>query len=474
MGKKMSDLSADYLVVGCGAVSMAFVDTMLDETDATFIIVDRHHMPGGHWNDAYPFVRLHQPSAFYGVASTDMGSNQIDTVGSNKGFYELASGQEVAAYFENLMRTRFLPSGRVQYFPMCDYAGEHVFRSLLSDAKYKVEVKRRVVDGTFFNTSVPSMHERKYAVDDGVTCVAPNELPRLAADYDHYVILGGGKTAMDAAVWLLDSGAMPDSISWVCPRASWLINRAITQPGKDFFPKAGSAIANQFDAMIAAQSVDDLFLRLEEAGNMIRLDPDIMPTMFHYATLSEGEAEQLRRIQTVIRDERVERLTPGKMLMQSDKEVDVPENALFVDCTATAVIFSDETTKPVFEPGLITLQAVFAPLVTYSSAIIAHAEASFDDDDKKNMLCKPVELADTPAEWIRSTVGNLMNQNAWSQAPEMKAWVNKCRLSPVASALKEGAMEDPDNQKLMGSIGQKAIPAIMNVQKLYDEVTEST
>ena len=71
-------------------MSMSFVDTMLDESDASFLMVDRHHMPGGHWNDAYSFVRLHQPSAFYGVSSTELGSNRIDQSGPNKGMYELA------------------------------------------------------------------------------------------------------------------------------------------------------------------------------------------------------------------------------------------------------------------------------------------------------------------------------------------------------------------------------------------------
>lgn len=79
----MKKLSADYLVVGSGAVSLAFVDAMLTHGDATFIIVDRHHMPGGHWNDAYPFVRLHQPSATYGVASRPLGADRIDVSGSN-------------------------------------------------------------------------------------------------------------------------------------------------------------------------------------------------------------------------------------------------------------------------------------------------------------------------------------------------------------------------------------------------------
>ena len=55
----MTDLSADYLVVGSGAMGMAFTDVFLSESDATVIMIDRHHQPGGHWNDAYPHVRLH-------------------------------------------------------------------------------------------------------------------------------------------------------------------------------------------------------------------------------------------------------------------------------------------------------------------------------------------------------------------------------------------------------------------------------
>ncbi|OWY61309.1 hypothetical protein B7486_64465, partial [cyanobacterium TDX16] len=62
--------STDYLVMGAGAVAMAFTDALLEASeDATVVLVDRRDRPGGHWNDAYPFVRLHQPSSFYGVSS---------------------------------------------------------------------------------------------------------------------------------------------------------------------------------------------------------------------------------------------------------------------------------------------------------------------------------------------------------------------------------------------------------------------
>jgi len=58
----LASIEADYLVIGAGATAMAFVDTLVNETDARVVMVDRNHSPGGQWNSAYPFVRLHQPS----------------------------------------------------------------------------------------------------------------------------------------------------------------------------------------------------------------------------------------------------------------------------------------------------------------------------------------------------------------------------------------------------------------------------
>ena len=77
-------IETDYLVIGAGATAMAFVDTLLSETDAQVLMVDRHHRPGGHWNDAYPFVGLHQPSAFYGVNSRELSTWTKDATGLNQ------------------------------------------------------------------------------------------------------------------------------------------------------------------------------------------------------------------------------------------------------------------------------------------------------------------------------------------------------------------------------------------------------
>jgi cation diffusion facilitator CzcD-associated flavoprotein CzcO len=69
------EIETDYLVIGAGAAGMAFTDALIDACDADVVIVDRRHAPGGHWHDAYPFVRLHGPSALYGVNSRRLGSD---------------------------------------------------------------------------------------------------------------------------------------------------------------------------------------------------------------------------------------------------------------------------------------------------------------------------------------------------------------------------------------------------------------
>ena len=88
-------IETDYLVVGAGALGMAFVDTLIEHSDADVVMVDRRHRPGGHWLDSYPFVQLHQPSRYYGVDSTALGQDRIEPDGDDAEFYERASGAEI-------------------------------------------------------------------------------------------------------------------------------------------------------------------------------------------------------------------------------------------------------------------------------------------------------------------------------------------------------------------------------------------
>ena len=161
----MRGIETDYLIVGAGAAGMAFADALIAACDADVVLVDRRHRPGGHWNDAYPFVRLHAPSALYGLNSRRLGGDSIEQTGPNAGFYPRATAAEICDYYQRVLDEQLLPSGRVRFFGMSDYVsaarGEHRFVSRLTGDATTVRVRRRVVDARYLKPSIrPPMSGR--------------------------------------------------------------------------------------------------------------------------------------------------------------------------------------------------------------------------------------------------------------------------------------------------------------------------
>ena len=473
----MQHTETDYLIIGSGASGMAFADTLLQETlgsDTHITLVDRHAKPGGHWNDAYPFVTLHQPSAFYGVNSMPLGANSIDTTGANQGLYELASGPEISGYYDKVMNQKLLPSGRVSYFPMsnhlgADDAGVHTFESILSGEQTQVNVRKRLVDANYYSPTVPSTHTPKFKVADGVKLIAPNALTQLWQTRNStdrpskFCIIGAGKTAMDAGIWLLNHGAAPDNISWVMPRDSWLVNRLTTQPGEEFFKDSIGGQVTQMANFANATSVDDLFLRMEASDQMLRIYPDHTPTMFHFATVSKGEIAMLQRIKNVIRMGRVQALEPANMVLDKG-HVAMEAGTLYIDCTASAVDIGN--IQPIFQPKKIVLQVVRAPLPTFSAAVIAYVETHVEGDEAKNKLCASVPFPHKLADYPRTMMVNMMNQMQWSQDKALRNWMRDSRLDGFGKLMSHIDPGDAEKLAIMGNLRTQAMAAMANLPKL--------
>ena len=462
-------IETDYLIIGSGTVGLAFADTLITESDAHITIVDRHGKPGGHWNDAYSFVTLHQPSAFYGVNSMELGSGLKDTVGLNTGLYELASGPEVSGYFDRVMNHRLLPSGRVGYYPLCNYLGDGLFESLLSGVRTQVKVRKKVVDATFFSPAVPSTHKPRFDVAPGVRVVPPNALPGLWHQYHesgmprHFVVIGAGKTAMDACIWLLQSGANPDAIQWVVPRDSWVVSRVTTQNGPEFFDAAIGGQARQMEAFAKATSVDDLFERLEACGVMLRVDTARKPDMFHSATLSLDEIDALRRIHDVIRLGRVQALKADHMLLDQGR-VDVAGNTLFIDCTASAIAY--KPMQPIFQGPTIVPQFLRSPLVAFSAAMTAYVEIHYGDDAAKNRLCASVPFPNGPEEYPRMVMANMLNQFQWGQDKTLRAWIRNSRLDAFGKLMAGVDKQDAEKQEIIARLREQSAAAMANLPRL--------
>jgi hypothetical protein len=455
-------LQADYLVIGGGAMGMAFTDVLVAETDATVVMVDRHHQPGGHWNDAYPFVRLHQPSAFYGVNSRPLGFDTIDTGGWNEGLYELATSSEVCAYFDQVMRQTFLPSGRVQYFPMCDYLGDGRFTSLVSDADYAVSADQ-TVDATYMHVTVPSTRDPLYEVARGVHCVPPNGLPRLAGQHDRYVIVGAGKTGMDACLFLLRHGAEPQRITWIMPRDSWMLDRANIQPGDLFVESLARGFARQLQAAIEATSVEDLFHRMTECGWLIRFDEEVWPTMYRCATVTKAELAQLRRISHVVRMGHVRRIERDKITLEQGV-IETSSTTLHVDCSADGL--ERRPAVPIFDGDAMTLQPVRTCQQVFSAAFIAHVEAAYENEAEKNELCAPVPHPDSDMDFLRTSLANDRNTLRWLEDPELQEWLMNARLDGFS----QPGMEKSIPPELLAMRADATQASIANLEKLLTEV----
>ena len=284
-------VEADYLVVGAGAMGMAFTDALIDHADVRVAMVDRRHGVGGHWLEAYPFVRLHQASAFYGVASTLLGGGRVQQHGPEAGLQERADQSEICAYYGRVLADRMLESGKVEFFANCEYVGDRTIVSRISGERFEVpERAGSSTPATSPPTSRRTRRRRSRSPTDA-RVIPVNDLARLDEAPSQYVIVGSGKTATDACVWLLGRGVDPDAICWVRPRDPWMLNRAVIQPDPAVFL---GMVADTMQAAAAAASLEDLFLRLEDAGIMLRIDRSVTPTMAKTPTLATWELEQLR------------------------------------------------------------------------------------------------------------------------------------------------------------------------------------
>lgn len=457
-----SHLETDYLVVGAGALGMAFVDALIEHSDADVVMVERRHRPGGHWLDAYPFVQLHQPSRFYGVDSTPLGQDRTETEGSDTGFYERASGAEICGYFDEIMRHRFLASGRVRFFPMCDYRGDGRFRSRLRNQVTDVTVRSHVVDATYMASRVPATDPAPFDVAAGVRCVPVGELTTVGNPPAGYVIIGGGKTALDAICWLLDRGIEADDITWIRPRDTWILNRAFFQPGQ---VRTFEGVVLQLEAIVASESVEEVYERLEEHEVMLRTDIAVVPTMMKGATLSLRELEQLRRISNVVRLGHVERIEPDQIVLEQGSIPTTPDH-LHVHCAASGL--SDNAPRAIFTDDTITLQLVTRVGLTLSGALQGFLEATGRTTEEKNALCPPAVMPHTPFDYLRVVLAGISTEMGWQEAPELQEWVDRSRLNLLSG------LENEDGatvRELQGRFFGALFPALEKLQVFAGQAT---
>jgi hypothetical protein len=458
-----SVIEADYVVIGAGAAGMAFTDTLLHHGTSTVAIIDAGHEPGGHWNDSYSFVKLHLPSHHYGVESRVLGNNSIVRGGLNDGLLSMASGADIVSYYQDVMEHTFLPTGRVSYFPMTRFDWPGHATSLVTGKRRAVKARKKFVDATYAAVEVPSMHHRKFQIEEGARCIPVNDLIRISGETHRYCVIGGGKTAVDACLWLLENGADANCMRWIVPRDAWWIDRSKVQFTPDFFETSFTYVADQMEAISEAASIDDLFLQFERRGLWLRLDRSITPTMFHGATISKGELEKLRSVKDVIRKGHVQVIHRERIVLE-EGTVSANDDWLYVDCTAAGI--PPREAKAIFEPEKITLQWVKWGRPVLSAALLGYVEATIDGDDLKNDLCQPISPPRTPADWLGTFITTARNEKRWSSQQNLTKWARSSRLDMASKIASEVSPDDAGRRAILQRARKAGQAAVIDATRL--------
>ena len=440
-------LECDYLVVGTGVSGMAFTDVVAFHSKRTVIMVDKNAHPGGHWNQSYEFARLHQPAAFYGVASERLERS------SSSSYQDLSSRNEILEYYRFVM-DKLVKTGRVRHFGECTYdgdpsrsAGDRAVVHSFTDKQgisHQVGVKRRIVDATYVKSQIPATHPPRYSVEDGVECIPINGIYGINRgswnkSNSKFVVIGAGKTGIDAVLYLLDSGIDPEKITWIMPRDSWLLNRSSIDPRK--VPLSNKPF---FDI---SDSLEESLLRREKEGLLLRLDTSVWPEKYSCATVDTAELAKLRLIRNVIRKGRVLSITKTHLVMtgkncnqESDQQPElVPyrddrgfptSRVVFVDCSATATPI--RPVVPIFRPGGIVIQPVRYCQIALSGAMVAYIDChpGFRHDNDRNSVVVPVPFPSSSKDGLRAELlGNHNLLMLYGSDPRTRDFFKSCRLN---------------------------------------------
>lgn len=475
---------------------MAFSDSLLENSkdqNLSVIVVDKHDTPGGQWHDSYDFVQLHQPSKGYGVESKKLELGAADEENHR------AKRSEILQYYSDVQRDleskhNFQFIGRSSVDLKKLYEGnsaqqDYVVTNDMTGVSRTIHVRKRLVDARNLEPDLPVSTPPKFAYpSDHISVVPVNDIvggknSNSDASYEtkkHFVVVGGGKTGMDAVSHLLtEKNVLPENLLWVVPNEAWITARENIGNCIDLLYTSAKlhddSTGNNYNDRdekketdaTAAPSVSGIgtdffqrgFIEWEKQGHIYRLDSSVIPTKFKDATLSLDELAILKKaVPRMVRSGRISEITDtGSMVFQDGSIMDLPfslEDTLFLHCSAGAFHCSksNQNPPPIFEDHRIVVQDIYGtPGFCFVGSMLGKLESvvSLSDDERNAMAQRPLPSSPYEAQPPLGksggdVVGDITkdhpfiqranNLRMWMEQPELRDWVFENRLFHMAGA----------------------------------------
>ena len=251
----------DYVVVGGGMTGVGIVAELLDyRPDASILVMDKLDQLGGHWNFAYPYVRLHNFTSYYTLygypfkdeirAKEHHRANLPDLLeyfGSIQKRFE-AEKKVTMKFGLNMTEVAELPGVNkedksavkwsVKYANKSGVAGEVQAKTLImcTHCRQGGAPPHKPIVGTTESGGVPAGNIYPNQIDK------MGDLKKAAKANQKIAVVGGGKTGADAVMHLYWSGIPMENIVWV---KKWDLGFGIRATPQDAFnpPEKRGALA---------------------------------------------------------------------------------------------------------------------------------------------------------------------------------------------------------------------------------------
>ena len=206
-----------------------------------------------------------------------------------------------------------------------------------------------------------------------MSLVPINGIANITTDnnrFERYVVIGAGKTGLDALLYLLDNGVDPDKIVWIVSNDCWYINRVKFLDLNSLhltFPEF-------YETVLASEDVNDVYKRAEEIQYFMRVDKKIWPKRMRAATVSPKEMAKIQTIKNIVRYGRISRIERCEIAFERGDSLPTSIETLHVDCSTAGTKFSPLKEK-VFSGYKINLMMTLVTQQCTSAAVIAALEA---------------------------------------------------------------------------------------------------
>lgn len=211
-------------------------------------------------------------------------------------------------------------------------------------------------------------------------------------------------------------------------------------------------------------------MKLEATGPLMRISDKIQPETFHCATITQTELEAVRNIENIVRKGRITSISKSEVKLERGSYTPAPDT-LYVDCSSCSI--DKKKPVPTFNNKHITLQPVRYCQQVFSAAFVAHVEATYDDENLKNQLCRPIPHPDEPLDWLVINLQATVNALAWAAHPKTMAWVSQARLD-IFRGFMPPAPADPEAASKMGAVMKAEGEArCAKLRQLIDQLPEN-